>query len=133
MPEKSETISVSGYDASRLQALAYGAFQHLGWTVKYAGVNILLAYTPKSWGRCGNEITAKTEDNQLTVTSKMIHGESFDIRGRTKKDTRDFLSAIETTRAGNTDLNIQEWNEKIAALKDETMKAAEQEERSERS
>ncbi len=127
MPEKSQTISVVGYDASKLQSIAYGALQQLNWTIKYAGENKLLAYTPRSWNRYDNEITIVTEDGQLTATSKMIHGETFDMTGRTKKDIANFLAAFETVKAKVTDLNVNEWNEKIALLKSETIKVAEQE------
>jgi rhomboid protease GluP len=127
MPEKSQTTTVAGYDAARLQAIAYGALQQLGWTIKYAGDNVLLAYTPRSWNKYDIEITAKTEDNQLTVTSKMIHGEAFDMMGRNKKHVAEFLAAFETVKAKATDLNTSEWNEKIELLKGETIKTAEQE------
>jgi rhomboid protease GluP len=127
MPEKAQTITVAGYDAARLQAIAYGALEQLSWTIKYAGDNIIIGYTPKSLSRYDNEITVNTQDNQLTVTSKMIHGEAFDMMGRTKKDIANFLAAFETAKAKATDLNTGEWNEKIVLLKGETIKVAEQE------
>jgi rhomboid protease GluP len=127
MPEKSQTITVAGYDAARLQAIAYGALEQLSWTIKYAGDNILIGYTPKSLSRYDNEITVNTEDNQLTVTSKMVHGEAFDMTGRTKKDIANFLAAFETAKAKATGLNTGEWNEKIILFKGETIKVAEQE------
>lgn len=127
MPEKTQTITVAGYDAARLQAIAYGALQQLNWTIKYAGDNILVGYTPKSWKRYDNEITINTEDNRLTVSSKMIHGEAFDTMGRTKKDIANFLTGFETTKARATDLNTNDWTEKISALKEDTIKVAEKE------
>jgi rhomboid protease GluP len=127
MPEKAQTIAVAGYDAARLQAIAYGALEQLSWTIKYAGDNIIIGYTPKTLSRYDNEITVNTQDNQLTVTSKMIHGEAFDMMGRTKKDIEKFLAAFETVKARATDLNTGEWNEKIEILKGETIKVAEQE------
>jgi rhomboid protease GluP len=127
MPVKSQTITVAGYDAARLQAIAYGALEQLGWTIKYAGDNILLAYTPRGWNKYDNEITVNTEDNQLSVTSKMIHGEAFDMLGRNKKHIAEFVAAFETVKAKATDLNTGEWNAKIELLKGETLIAAEQE------
>src|ERR1041384_4211544 len=99
MPEKTQTITVAGYEAARIQAIAYGALEQLNWTIKYAGENILIGYTPRSLSRYDNEITVRTEDNQLTVTSKMIHGEAFDMMGRTKKDVANFLNALDTVKA----------------------------------
>jgi hypothetical protein len=57
----------------------------------------------------------------------MIHGEAFDMMGRNKKNIAAFLTAFETGKAKATDLNTGEWNEKIELLKNETVKAAEQE------
>ena len=127
MPESTQTITIAGYDAASLQAIAYGALEQLNWTIKYAGEDMLVAYTRKSWKRYANEITVQTGDSQLAVTSKMIHGEAFDMMGRTKKDVASFLSSFETIKSGATNPNINEWNEKIAALKNNTLIAAEQE------
>ncbi|MEI9912546.1 MAG: hypothetical protein WDO71_24615 [Bacteroidota bacterium] len=85
MPEKSQTIAVSGYDSVKLQAIAHGTLEQLGWTIKYAGENTLVAYTPRNWKKYEDEITIQTEDNRLTVTSKMIHNELADLMGRNKK------------------------------------------------
>ena len=71
--------------------LAYGTLEKLEWTIKYAGENILIAYTPASWNYKGNEITVQTKDNELTITSKMVHGESFDILGKYKKHIQSFF------------------------------------------
>lgn len=127
MPEKSKSITPAGYDAVRLQSIAYGALVQLGWNIKYAGGNILVSYTPRNWKKYEDEITIKTDDNQLTVTSKMIHGEVFDMIGKNKKNITDFLAAFETVKAKTTDQNTREWNEKIAWLKEDTVKATEQE------
>lgn len=127
MPEKSQTATIEGYDAERLLAIAYSSLQQLGWNIKYAGDNILLARTIKSWNKNDDEITIQTQNNQLTITSKMVHGEAFDMMGRNKKHIAGFLAAFETVKAKATGLNISEWNEKIMLLKDDTIKAAEQE------
>lgn len=127
MPEKTQTVTVAGYDSARIQAIAYGALEQLNWTIKYAGENILIGYTPRSLSRYDNEITIRTEDNQLTVTSKMVHGEAFDMMGRTKKDVANFLNAFETVKTKAINPNIDGWNEKITSLQGETIKVAEQE------
>ena len=127
MPEKSQTITIAGYDAERLLAIAYSSLQQLGWNIKYAGDNILLARTIKSWNKNDDEITIQTQNNQLTIISKMVHGEAFDMMGRNKKHIAGFLAAFETVKAKATDQNISEWNEKIMLLKDDTIKATEQE------
>ncbi|MES1220949.1 MAG: rhomboid family intramembrane serine protease [Bacteroidota bacterium] len=127
MPEKSETITVQGYDAVNLQQLAYGALQELNWTIKYAGENILIAYTPRSWNKYDDEITINVLDNQLTVTSKLVHNESFDMSGKNKKHIAEFLSSFEKIKSTATDPLLGEWQVKIEALKEETIKMADEE------
>jgi len=127
MPQNTKTITAEGFSAPVLQAIAYGALQQLNWTIKYAGENMLVGYTPKKWNQYSNEITVSTEENQLTVTSKMIHGESFDVTGRTKKQTTEFLNAFESVKSSAGESSINEWNQRIASLKSETIEVAEQE------
>jgi rhomboid protease GluP len=127
MPEKSQSITVSGYEAAAIQRLAYGVFLELGWTIKYAGDNILLAYTNRKWNKWNDEITIATCDNELTITSKMIHGESFDMMGRNKKHIAEFLAAFDIVKTKATTDNTHEWNDKINLLKSDTIQEAEKE------
>jgi rhomboid protease GluP len=127
MPEKTEIVTVDGYDASRLLAIAYGSFEKLNWTIKYAGENILLAYTPRKWNVWDLEITTTTQDNQLSVTSKQIHNESFDMAGRNKKRIAEFLAAFNEVKPKATDGSIEEWANKINALQQDTIVAAQKE------
>lgn len=127
MPEHQQTITVAGYDASSILALAHGTLQQLNWTIKYAGDNTLIGYTPRTWKRFDNEITVDTADNQLTITSKMVHGEAFDMMGRTKKDVADFLAAFEECKKKSTAENVEEWKQKATGLQEETVKIVEQE------
>lgn len=127
MPEHQQTITVAGYDAAAILALAHGTLQQLNWTIKYAGDNTLIGYTPRTWKRFDNEITIDTADNQLTITSKMVHGEAFDMMGRTKKDVADFLAAFEECKKKASAENIEEWTQKATGLQEETVKAVEEE------
>ena len=127
MPEHKQTITVAGYDGPAILALAHGTLQQLNWTIKYAGDNTLIGYTPRTWKRFDNEITIDTADNQLTITSKMVHGEAFDMMGRTKKDVADFLAAFEECKKKASAENIEEWKQKATGLQEETVKAVEEE------
>lgn len=129
MPEKSQTIAVNGLNASAVLAIAYGTLEKLEWVIKYAGENILIAYTPANWNYKGNEITVQTKDNELTITSKMVHGESFDILGKYKKHIRSFLNAFESVKASAGETETSEWQNKIKQLKEETILIAEEQER----
>ena len=127
MPEKSQIIAVNGTDASTLLASTYGTLEKLEWTIKYAGENLLIAYTPGEWNFTGEEITVNINVNELTVTSKMVHGESFDIHGKNKKHIKTFLAVFETIRASASETQIAGWQEKINPLKEETILLAEEE------
>lgn len=127
MPQHTQTINAAGYTGSTLSALAYGTLKELDWTIKYAGENVLLGYTPRSWNRYDNEITVQTGDGQLTVTSKMIHNESFDMMGRTKKDVANFITAFENLKTKTAGQETTEWAAAITELKQATIIAAEQE------
>jgi rhomboid protease GluP len=124
MPEKSQSIAVNGYDAATLTAIAYGTLEQLKWNIKYAGENIIVAYTPKSFNRWDMEITVQATDNQLAVNSKSIHGEAFDMMGRNQKNINQFAAAFENVKPTADEASIQIWNEKIAALQQDTIKAA---------
>ena len=115
--EKYQTITVAGHDASDLQVIAYGALQHLGWTITSAGDNTLLAFIPKELNSYDNEIKIQTVHNQLAVTSKMIHGEFFALMERAKNDIAGFLAAFEEIKGSTTTLSRNEWKEKIEELK----------------
>src|SRR3990170_7332900 len=127
MPENSQTITINGSDVSTILATAYGTLEKLDWTIKYAGENILIAYTPGKWNFTGEEITVQANINELIVTSKMVHNEAFDILGKNRKHIRTFLAAFETARASAGETQISEWNNKIRSLKEETIVMAEKE------
>jgi rhomboid protease GluP len=127
MPEKKQMITAEGYDAARLLALAYGACEKLGWNIKYAGENILVAYTPRKAFRWDMEMTFQTADGQLTVTSKMIHDEAFDMMKRNQKNIDQFVAAFEEVKQKADGQSMQDWNEKISALMKDTIKVAEEE------
>lgn len=127
MPEKSQTITVNGSDSSAILTIAYGTLETLEWTIKYAGENILIAYTPGRWNFTGEEITVQASVNELAITSKMVHGESFDLLGKNKKHIQNFLAAFKTRRTSADETQISEWNDKIRILKEETIVIAEEE------
>lgn len=127
MPQKTQTISVTGFPKDKVQALVFGTFESLNWNSKYAAEDILIAYTPKSWKKYDHEITVNTSDSGITITSKMIHGEAWDLMGRNKK----FLDAfsVEFGKISNSanDQQIETWREKVVGLKGATLRAAQEE------
>jgi rhomboid protease GluP len=127
MPEKSQVINAQGYDATKLLAIAYGTCEKLGWNIKYAVDNIIVAYTPRKAFRWDMEMTFQATENQLTVTSKMIHNEVNDMMGRNKKNIDQFVSAFEEVKQKTDEQSLRGWNEKINALTNDTLKAAESE------
>ena len=126
MPEKTQIILTSGIDNELLLALSYGALESLIWDIKYAGEKGIVAYTPKKWNKYNNEILIEIGSNQMSVTSKMIHGESFDITGRNKKFLAEFSEAFDRTKSAATESQIAEWKQKVVELKEKTTEIAKQ-------
>lgn len=127
MPEKSQTISLNGSDVAGILTIAYGTLEKLEWKIKYAGENLLVAYTPGKWNYTGEEITIQSSVNELTVTSKMVHNEAFDISGRNKKHIKAFLTAFDNVRSSSDGIQVAVWQDKIAQLKEQTILIAEEE------
>ena len=86
MPERSQVIAAPSYDASTLQLLAFGTLQSLGWNTLYAASNKVFGYTPGNWKRYGCEIIVEAVDNELHVSSKILHDQLVDVVGRNKKN-----------------------------------------------
>jgi rhomboid protease GluP len=124
MPVKSETIPVNEADASAILAIAYGTLEKLKWTIKYAGENTLTACTPAERNFTGEDITIQANVNELTITSKTVHGESFDTPGINKTHIENFLAAFETIKTSAGEMQISEWQSKINPLREQTMHLA---------
>jgi rhomboid protease GluP len=118
MPSQKRDVSFPGYDGATVLQLAYGAVQQLGWLPRYAAENILVAHTPRNWKTYNDEITIETRDNGLTITSSLIHGESFDLLKKNKKHIRDFEAAIATVKSAGIN---PAWEEAIEQLKQKTV------------
>lgn len=126
MPEQKQSFSYQGHDAHTLTNLAYGTLLQLGWTPKYAGENILIAYTARNWKKYDDEITIETADNNVSVTSKMVHGEAFDMMGKNKKHISEFIAAFEKLKSSQAGINT-DWSEAINQLMQQTAVAATEE------
>jgi len=109
MPKHEQTIALNNMDTDTALAVGYQAMKNLNWPVQFAGENKLLGNTPKNWKTYGQQILLAVEDNLLTVTSEMGHGESFDVLGKNKKSTEAFAKAFEAAK-NTTDSNTIENN-----------------------
>lgn len=127
MPEKQQTITLDNNDIETNLAIAYEAFKLLNWHIKYAGDTTLVAYTQKKWYRYEQEISVSIENNLLTITSKMIRGESLDMKGYNKKNIAAFIAAFENAQKSVTNDVITENKNAIAELRKSTIHQAEQE------
>lgn len=120
MPEKSITIDGTGYNADSLLLFAFGTFEKLGWNVKYAGQNLLVAHTISKWNFVGEEITVTTVEGSLTVTSKMVQGQIADLAGKNKKHLQAFATAYSEIRAAFSDELMTGWRQKLDLLTEKT-------------
>jgi rhomboid protease GluP len=127
MPKHEQTITLNNIDRETAMAISYQAMKDLNWIPQYAGEEKLLGNTVKDWKNFPLQIMATVVNDNLTVTSEMTHGESFDMRGKNKKATAAFAGAFETAKK-NMDAGTLENNKAaINTLRDVTNKIAEQE------
>jgi membrane associated rhomboid family serine protease len=117
MPSQKQEFSFPGQTTDQLLLLAYGAFLELGWTPKYAGPNAIVGYTPRSWNKYEDEILVEANGEIMSITSSLVHNESFDMMGKNKKHIKDFLEAFEKLRSFPAK---PEWTEAIEQLRVQT-------------
>ena len=118
MPSQKQEFSFPGQTTDLLLLFAYGTFLELGWTPKYAGPNAIVGYTPRSWNKYDDEILVEANSEIMSVTSTLVHNESFDMMGKNKKHIRDFMEAFEKVRSS---MPKQGWAEAIEQLKTQTV------------
>lgn len=129
MPSQKQDLSFPGHTAEQLLLIAYGAFLELGWTPKYAGPAAIIGYTPRSWNKYDDEILIEARDGTFTITSSLVHNESFDMLGKNKKHINDFIASFEKVRRSGVKA---EWTEALDNLRKQTVEtASEQQKQSE--
>jgi len=124
MPSQKQEFSFQGQTTDQLLVFAYGTFLELGWTPKYAGPNAIIGYTPRSWNKYDDEIVVQANDQTLTITSSLVHNESFDMMGKNKKHIKDFMTAFEKVRSSAPK---PRWTEALEQLRDQTVQAVTEE------
>ena len=121
MPSQKQEFSFPGYTTEQLLTIAYGSFLELAWTPRYAGPNAIVGYTPRSWNKYDDEILVEATDGTITVTSSLVHNESFDMRGKNKKHINDFMTAFEKIKMAGIK---REWPEELEKLRTATAETA---------
>jgi len=99
MPSQKQEFTFPGETTEQLLIFAYGAFLELGWNPKYAGPNAIIGYTPRRWNKYDDEIMVEAADGLMSVTSSLVHNESFDMMGKNKKHIKDFIETFEKVRS----------------------------------
>ena len=124
MPSQKQEFSFPGQTTDQLLQFAYGTFLELGWTPKYAGPNAIVGYTPRSWSKYDDEILIEANDETMSVTSSLVHNESFDVTGKNKKHIKDFIEAFEKVRST---MPKPGWAEAIERLRCQTVQTVTEE------
>ena len=120
MPQHQQSISVPELPASELLALAYGAFQQLGWHTEFALVNRLVGYTKKAWNAYYDHIIVDVEDGNLIITSSLPESATWDLMKRNKKNVAKFLPVFESLKASTSVADIEDWKSKLTGLQQHT-------------
>jgi rhomboid protease GluP len=127
MPKYEQHLSVESDSPFHLLAVCYSTFQQLGWAIKYATEDQLLAHTPASTFSKSIQVTVRVVQSELIVSSEMINDEMMDINGKNKKNVQNFLDSYERVSRSITTKEIEANKEIIEQLKIDTVAAAEQE------
>ncbi len=125
MPQRTEKFSVAHISKDKIPAAIYGAMLKLGWKVKYAGPNAILAHTPKKAFSWNDEVQVVHSENEIAVQSSLIHNEAFDLLGKNKRHISHFMAAFDQVSQEMTAENLTEWNEKLEEIKAATIVQAE--------
>ena len=118
MPSQKQEFSVPGQTTDQLLLFAYGTFLELGWTPKYAGPNAIVGYTPRSWNKYDDEILVEANGEIMSITSSLVHNESFDVTGKNKKHINDFMTAFQKVRSSTPK---PAWADAIDQLRAQTV------------
>jgi rhomboid protease GluP len=113
MPSEKQDLSFPGYTADQLLLYAYGTFLELGWTPKFAGPSTIVAHTPVTWNKNDDEVVVDVHEGNLTVTSNLIHNESFDMMKRNEKHINDFRTTFEKVKLSEPDPSWKAAIEKL--------------------
>ena len=124
MPSQKQEFSFPGQTTDQLLVFAYGTFLELGWTPKYAGPHAIVGYTPRSWNKYDDEILVEANGEIMSVTSSLVHNESFDMMGKNKKHINDFMRAFEKVRSSAPGPG---WSEAIERLRAQTVQTVAEE------
>jgi len=98
MPKKEERIALTNIDSETTLAVSYQAFKDLGWSVLFAGEDILQAQTSNSWNTNPQHVIVTLSGSELIVSSEMIKNELADITGKNKKNINAFIDAFESAK-----------------------------------
>lgn len=121
MPSKHQEFLYPEMNTEDILLYAYGASDELGWKPLYAGPNALAMYTPRSWKRYDDEVIIQATDGKMTVTSNLVHGESFDLLGKNQKHINDFITVFEKIRSAGVN---PEWITALEVMRQKTIEAA---------
>lgn len=99
MPKKEERITLANIDNETALAVSYQAFKDLGWSVLFAGEEILQAQTSNSWNTNPQHVIIVLTRGELIVSSEMIKNELADITGKNKKNINAFITAFESAKS----------------------------------
>jgi rhomboid protease GluP len=126
MPKKEERITLTNIDSEMALAVSYQAFKDLGWSVLFAGEEILQAQTSNSWSTNPQHVIVTLSGSELVVSSEMIKNELADITGKNKKNINAFIDAFESAKNGIEPETIEANKQAISELQSATKIVIEQ-------
>lgn len=127
MPRYNKIIPLTNPVTDNILAICYSCFQQLGWNIRYATEDRLVAFTPSSAFSKSMEVVAAVTPEGLRISSEMIHDEMLDLGKKNKKNVDRFLEVYAQTESSLLPETIEANKQAIQQLAAETLVAAEQE------
>lgn len=124
MPSKSQIVLSSQLEKDQKMPIAFGALKQLGWKIAVATDEQIVANTIRTWKRYDQEISLEFVGEELQITSKMVHGEAFDLGKLNQKNIDAFSQAFEQVKTGSTEEQIQQWKSEMEQVTETTVQEA---------
>jgi len=98
MPRKEQFVTTAGLAKESILVLCYYCFEQLNWNTIFADDTRLMANTPKTWNRRGQQVIITADDNGFSISSATTGDELFDIADKNSKNINLFLAQLDAAK-----------------------------------
>ncbi len=130
MPRYQESLKVE-IDSETAMSIACETFLKLGWPMEYVIDSKIIGTTSNKDSKSKQQISYYNFNNELTIISEMVSGESFDIAGRNKKNVTAFITEYKNQQQLSSPEIVEKNKAYLMELRNKTMEAIAEQEKEE--